>query len=121
MWTGADSAGALAERERQRETDRADPTRVAAGAGGPQFLIGFQSPAQSVLEPLAAALALGALVLLALRSDARVLRPALALAAIAVGGLLLNLILIAVSVDDLITRNVIALWVPAALVGTSAD
>ena len=82
----------------------------------PQFLVGFQTPAQSVLEPLAAALALGALVLLALRSDAPALRRAVALGAVAVGGLLLNLVLIAVGFDDLITRNLIALWVPAALV-----
>jgi 4-amino-4-deoxy-L-arabinose transferase-like glycosyltransferase len=82
----------------------------------PQFLVGFQTPAQSVLEPLAAALALGALVLLALRSDGAALRRALALGAVALGGLLLNLVLIAVGVDDLITRNLIALWVPAALV-----
>jgi hypothetical protein len=82
----------------------------------PQFLVGFQTPAQSVLEPLAAVLALGALVLLALRSDASALPRALALGAVAVGGLLLNLLLIAVGVDDLITRNLIALWVPAALV-----
>ncbi|MGZ4260606.1 MAG: glycosyltransferase family 39 protein [Solirubrobacteraceae bacterium] len=82
----------------------------------PQFLVGFQTTAQSVLEPLAAALAVGALVLLALRSDAPALRRALALGAVAVGGLLLNLVLIAVGVDDLITRNLIALWVPVALV-----
>ncbi|MGZ4215757.1 MAG: glycosyltransferase family 39 protein [Solirubrobacteraceae bacterium] len=62
----------------------------------PQFLVGFQTTAQSVLEPLAAALAVGALVLLALRSDAPALRRALALGAVAVGGLLLNLVLIAV-------------------------
>jgi 4-amino-4-deoxy-L-arabinose transferase-like glycosyltransferase len=36
--------------------------------------------------------------------------------AVALGGLLLNLVLIAVGVDDLITRNLIALRVPAALV-----
>jgi hypothetical protein len=82
----------------------------------PQFLIGFQAPAQTVLEPLAAALAFAALVLLALRSDRPALKTALALGAVVVGGLLLNLLLIAVGVDDLITRNLIALWIPAALV-----
>jgi len=82
----------------------------------PQFLVGFQMPAQSVLEPVAAALALGALVLLALRSDAAALRRALALGAVALGGLVLSLLLIAVGVDDLITRNLIAIWAPAALV-----
>jgi hypothetical protein len=34
---------------------------------------------------------------------------------LAIGGLLLNLILVAGGVDDLITRNVLALWLPAAL------
>ena len=82
----------------------------------PQFLTGFQMPAQAVLQPLTAALAFGALVLLALRSDAPALRRALALGAVAVGSLLLNLVLIAVGVDDLITRNLIALWIPVALV-----
>jgi hypothetical protein len=55
-------------------------------------------------------------VLLALRSDVPARQTALPLGAVAVGGLLLNLVLIAVGVDDLITRNLIALWVPAALV-----
>jgi mannosyltransferase len=82
----------------------------------PQFLIGFQAPAQTLLEPLAAALALVALVLLALRSDVPARQTALALGAVAVGGLLLNVVLIAVGIDDLITRNLIALWIPAALV-----
>jgi mannosyltransferase len=82
----------------------------------PQFLIGFQAPAQAVLEPLAAALALAGLLLLALRSDALARRRALALGAVAIGGVILNLMLIAAGVDDLITRNLIVLWVPAALV-----
>ena len=81
----------------------------------PQFLIGFQAPAQSVLEPLAAAMAIIALVLLALRSDPVQRRGALLAGALAVSGLLLNLLLIAGGVDDLITRNVIVLWPPAAL------
>jgi hypothetical protein len=40
---------------------------------------------------------------------------ALVAGALAVGGLALNLLLIAGGVDDLITRNVLALWMPAAL------
>jgi mannosyltransferase len=82
----------------------------------PQFLIGFQAPAQAVLEPLAAAMALVGLGLLALRSEVAWRRRALAIGALAIGGLVLNLALIAGGVDDLITRNVIALWLPAALV-----
>jgi hypothetical protein len=81
----------------------------------PNFLIGFQALAQDVLEPLAAAIAILGLVLLALRSDDTERRGALAWGALAVSGLVLNLALIAVGIDDLITRNVIALWLPAAL------
>ncbi len=90
--------------------------RLRLGQVVPQFLIGFQAPAQAVLEPLAAAMALIGLVALALASDATARRRALALAAVAVAGLVLNLVLIAGGIDDLITRNVIALWVPAAMV-----
>jgi mannosyltransferase len=82
----------------------------------PQFLIGFQSPVQAVIELLAAATAVLGLVLLVLRSDARTRRHAALLGGIAIGGLTLNLALVAAGIDDLITRNVIALWVPAALV-----
>ncbi|MBV8988851.1 MAG: glycosyltransferase family 39 protein [Solirubrobacterales bacterium] len=81
----------------------------------PQFLVGFQAPAQSFLEPLAAAMTIVALVLLATRADPVERRGALLAGGIAISGLLLNLLLIAGGVDDLITRNVIALWLPAAL------
>ncbi len=91
------------------------PLRPRLGQIIPQFLIGFQSPAQSILEPLAAAIAIIALVLLALRADPIERRGAVLAGAIAVGGLLLNLVLVAGGIDDLITRNVIALWMPAAL------
>ena len=81
----------------------------------PQFLIGLQAPAQSVLQQLAVASTIIALILLVLRSDPVGLGGALVAGALAIGGLLLNLLLIAGGVDDLITRNVIALWMPAAL------
>jgi mannosyltransferase len=81
----------------------------------PQFLIGFGAPVQGLLYVLASLAVLAALVLLALRSDPREQRVTLAVGAIAIGGLLLNLVLVAAGIDDLITRNVIALWVPAAL------
>jgi hypothetical protein len=35
---------------------------------------------------------------------------------IALGGFVLNLLIVAVGIDDLLTRNLIALWVPAAIV-----
>jgi hypothetical protein len=81
----------------------------------PQALMGTGAPAPNVLEPIAAAMVLVSFALLALRSDAPERRAALAAGGLAIGGLLLNLILVAGGVDDLITRNVLALWLPAAL------
>jgi hypothetical protein len=82
----------------------------------PQFLAGFGSPAYAVLEPLALALAIFALVLLLTPSSARDRHGALVAGALALGGLAIGLLLIAGGVDDLITRNVLAIWLPAALV-----
>ncbi len=101
----------------------------------PQFLIGFGAPAQAVLYPIAAAAVLLGLVLLITRSDPTEQKPddscaarsgeagsraggrreALGVGGLAAGGLLLNLVLVAGGVDDLITRNVIVLWLPAAV------
>ena len=81
----------------------------------PQFLIGLGAPARELLYVISALGVLAALVLLALRSDPRERRAGFALGALALGGLVLNLVLVAVGIDDLITRNVIALWLPAAL------
>jgi mannosyltransferase len=81
----------------------------------PQFVAGFSLPAGAVLEPLALALAaLG--VLLALTRAGRVERRLATLAGgVGLGGLALNLLLIGGGVDDLLTRNLLALWGPAAL------
>jgi hypothetical protein len=81
----------------------------------PQFLVGYGAPGLTALERICELLALAALVLLALRSDPAERSGALLAGGIAVAGLLINLVLIAGGIDDLITRNVIALWVPAAL------
>ena len=81
----------------------------------PQFLIGFQAPAQEVLERVADVIVIIALVLLAARSDPLERRGALTAGAFAASGLAINLVLVAVGIDDLITRNVLALWLPAAL------
>jgi 4-amino-4-deoxy-L-arabinose transferase-like glycosyltransferase len=81
----------------------------------PVFLKGFQIPAQSVLEPLAFACAGLGLGLAVVRGDARERRLAAATGALALAGLAINLILIAVGVDDVIARNVLALWPAAAL------
>jgi hypothetical protein len=82
----------------------------------PQFTLGFGSPAYRVLEPVALALAVLGLLLLALRSARWERRAALLAGGLALSGLVLNLILVAAGIDDLLTRNVLALWLPAALV-----
>lgn len=81
----------------------------------PVFLKGFQIPDQSLLEPLAFALAAVALGLAALRGEGRERRLVAGTAALALSGLAINLLLIAVGVDDLIARNVLALFPAAAL------
>ncbi len=91
------------------------PLGARLGQVIPELLIGYQAPAQDVLYPIALAIAIFALLLLALRSDSIERRRAAGAGAIAVAGLLLNLALIAGGIDDLITRNVVALWLPAAL------
>jgi hypothetical protein len=82
---------------------------------GPQFAIGFGSPAYSVLEPLAVAIAIFALVLLLTRTVGSERRGGLVAAGLTLAGLALSLILVAAGADDLITRNVLAVWLPAAL------
>jgi hypothetical protein len=81
----------------------------------PQFAAGFQSPARGVLMRLAEAAALCGLIALVLRSDRVERRGGLIALSIALGGFVLSLLLIAGGIDDIITRNVISLWMPAAV------
>jgi mannosyltransferase len=81
----------------------------------PQFLIGVSAPDQDVLYPVAALAVLVGLVLLIVRSEPLQRQASLAVGALAVGGLIINLVLVAGGIDDLITRNVIVLWLPAAV------
>ena len=81
----------------------------------PQFVIGFGSPAYLVVKLIAMAIAILALVLLVTRSVGPMRRGALLAGGLAVAGLVLNLLLVAAGIDDLLTRNVLALWMPAAL------
>ncbi|HWE13353.1 MAG TPA: glycosyltransferase family 39 protein [Solirubrobacteraceae bacterium] len=81
----------------------------------PQFLIGTNAPHRLVVKYLAMALAVVALALLAVRATAAERRPALVAGGLALGGFVLSLLLVAVGFDDLITRNIIALWLPAAI------
>lgn len=81
----------------------------------PQFAAGFPSVAYSVLEPVALALAIFGLVLLALRSDPEDRAGGLIAGSVAVAGLVLAFLLVAVGFDDLLTRNMLPIWMPAAV------
>jgi hypothetical protein len=81
----------------------------------PQFLIGTGAPLRNLLKYLAMALALGALGLLALRAEPGERRPALLAGGLAVTGFILSLAFVASGSDALITRNLIALLLPAAM------
>src|SRR5205085_953934 len=81
----------------------------------PQFVSGFTSPGYGVLEPLAVAIAVFALVLLVTRSPPGERQRGLLAGAIALAGLILDFVLLAGGIDDMLTRNVISLWVPAAV------
>jgi hypothetical protein len=91
------------------------PLLPRLGAIIPHFLVGFQGPLHELLARIAEVLVLLALVLLATRAGVRERRAALAMGGMAAFGIVLNLVLIAGGIDDLITRNIIALWLPAAL------
>jgi mannosyltransferase len=82
----------------------------------PQFLTGFQVPLEPVPQRAAEAIALLSLILLATRSDPAERAGAMLAGGIALAGLALNLLLIAGGIDDLITRNLLALWPAAAVV-----
>jgi mannosyltransferase len=82
----------------------------------PNFLIGFQAPAAQVLERIADVVVVIGLVLLVVRADRSEQRGAAIAAVLGISGLVINLLLIAVGIDDLISRNVISLWVPGAVV-----
>jgi hypothetical protein len=92
----------------------------------PQFLIGTGAPARTLLKFAAMAAALVAIILLALSARrARAgggdrSRPehhgALIACFLALSGFVLSLLFVAGGSDQLITRNIIALWLPAAMV-----
>jgi len=104
----------------QHSTGRADwiahsPFGRRLGQVIPQFAAGFDGPAHAVLEPLAIALVALALVLLATRAEAQERPGALLAGGIALAGLLISLALVVVGFDDLLTRNLLAIWTPSAL------
>jgi mannosyltransferase len=81
----------------------------------PQFAAGFDGPAHGVFEPVAIAIVLLALVLLVTRSPLAERRGALLAGGLALAGFVLSLLLVAVGFDDLLTRNMLALWPACAL------
>ena len=81
----------------------------------PQFSSGFDGPAHGVFEPLAIAIVVLALVLLVTRSSGEARRGTLVAGGLALAGLMLSLILVAVGFDDLLTRNMLAIWTACAL------
>ena len=81
----------------------------------PQFLAGYGGPALSVMQRVAEAVALIGVVLLFTRSDRAERSGALLAGGIALAGLALSLVVVAGGVDNLITRNVISLWMPACV------
>ncbi len=81
----------------------------------PQFTAGLQLPLQAILTRLAEAAALVGIVLIFTRTDQRERSGALIAGSIALGGFVINLLLIAGGIDDLITRNILSLWMPAAV------
>jgi mannosyltransferase len=81
----------------------------------PQFAAGFDGPAHGLFEPVSIAIVLLALVLLLTRSPAGPRRGALLAGGLALAGFVLSLVLVAVGFDDLLTRNMLALWPACAL------
>jgi hypothetical protein len=82
----------------------------------PQFLIGTGAPARTVLRDAVIGLAIIALALLVAGGPSDLRRGAGVAAGLALAGLALGLLLIVAGFDDLITRNILGLWLPAALV-----
>ena len=80
-----------------------------------QFLVSFQAPVYVLVKWIAVATVVIGLLLLALRADFGERRGALVAGGLALGGLLLSLLMVTVGIDNLISRNLLALWVPAAL------
>jgi mannosyltransferase len=81
----------------------------------PQFTVGLQLPVHAVLTRVGEAAALIGIVLLFTSTERLERRGALIAGSIALGGFVINLLLIAGGIDDLITRNIISLWMAAAV------
>jgi 4-amino-4-deoxy-L-arabinose transferase-like glycosyltransferase len=96
------------------------PLRIRLSQVAPQFLLGFGAPAGRWLRAIDALVVLVAVALLWRRGTRDEHRRALVPGGLAVAGALLMLALLAAGVDNLITRNIIVLWLPLALVAAAA-
>ncbi|MBV8219081.1 MAG: glycosyltransferase family 39 protein, partial [Solirubrobacterales bacterium] len=81
----------------------------------PQFAGGFDGPAHGVFEPVAVGIVVLSLVLLFWRAAGSERRGAFVAGGLALGGFVLSLLLVAVGFDDLLTRNMLAIWAACAL------
>jgi mannosyltransferase len=81
----------------------------------PQFIDGFQLPSNGVLEPLAVAIAGVGVAALLVRGERAERRAGALTGGFALAGLAISLLLVAAGTDDLLTRNLLALWPPAAV------
>ncbi len=82
----------------------------------PTFLLGFQGPAYDTLVRVVAVTAALGVVALAAWAPSRAPRGAVRCARLLAAGVALELVLVAAGADDLLTRNLLALWVPGAVV-----
>jgi uncharacterized membrane protein len=92
------------------------PLHIRLSQVTPQFLLGFGAPAGPWLRSLDAVVVIGAVALLVWRGGESERRGGLLAAGLAMVGATVALALLAVGVDDLITRNIIVLWLPLAVV-----
>jgi hypothetical protein len=82
----------------------------------PQFLLGFGAPGHHWTRLGAAVIVLGAFALVWWRGGVRERRGAIIAGGLAVAGFAVMVLLVAAGQDDLITRNILVLWLPLAIV-----
>jgi hypothetical protein len=91
------------------------PLHIRVSQVTPQFLLGFGAPGGPWLRALAAVVVVAGVALLWRRGGPAERRGAQLAAGMAVAGAAVMLVLALAGVDDLITRNIIVLWLPLAL------
>ncbi len=84
-----------------------------------QFLLGYDAPAETLLTILAGAVALAAIALVLTRANDHERRGARLAAGIAAAALAIPFVLAIGNVDYFLARNLIVVWLPAALVASA--